>query len=176
MKEKIELSEEIKMQKEMVGCTFHPQIETSLSHPKSQSGVPIWERLLSYDKNQVIEEREKQRQQLEMQECTFKPEVKPSDYFTPKKSPSADIFDRLTGGAVSMPSSDMKRRESEKKGVAAALPKRRSVPEVNQSLLHNYATSLLMKMFVFNALCCSLEQLESWCKQPQSETFSSHRR
>lgn len=133
MKEKIELSEEIKMQKEMVGCTFHPQIETSPGHPKSQPGVPIWERLLSYDKNQVIEEREKQRQQLEMQECTFKPEVKPSDYFTPKKCPSAGIFDRLAGGgAVSMPSSDMKRRESEKKGVVVVQPKRRSVPEVSQ--------------------------------------------
>lgn len=129
------MSEEIKMQKEMVGCTFHPHIETSPNHPKNQPGVPIWERLLSYDKNQVIEEREKQRQQLEMQECTFKPEVKPSDFFTPKKSPSAGIFDRLAGGAVSMPSSDMKRRESEKKGVAVGHTKRRSVPVSQATLL-----------------------------------------
>lgn len=137
MKDKIEAGDMIRKQKEMDGCTFRPHIETSPSHPKhsqqhQQLGVPIWERLLSYDKHQVLEEREKQRHHLEMQECTFKPEVTPSDYFTPKKSPrSISIFDRLNGGAASMSSTDLKRRESERKTTSGgALSKRRSVPEV----------------------------------------------
>lgn len=130
VKEKIELSEAMKKQNEMAGCTFHPQIETSPSHTAAKSDKPIWERLLSYDKNQVLEEREKLRQELEMQECTFKPEVTPSEFFTPSKSPSAGIFDRLATGAVSMPSSEMKRRESERKGFGSVQHKRRSVPEL----------------------------------------------
>lgn len=114
----------------MDGCTFRPQLETGPNRATDQPSAPIWERLLSYDKSQVLEEREKQRHQLEMQDCTFKPEVTPSEFFTPKKSPSVGIFDRLTGGAVSMPASDMKRRESERKAPSATHSKRRSVPEV----------------------------------------------
>ncbi|KAF1315985.1 hypothetical protein FI667_g15689, partial [Globisporangium splendens] len=133
VKEKIELSEELKMQKEMVECTFRPQIETSptKNHPNSQPAVPIWERLLSYDKNQVVEEREKLREQMEMQECTFKPEVKPLDTFAPKRSPSTGIFDRLAGGAFSVPSSSLKRRESER-DYGSPQPKRNSVPELER--------------------------------------------
>lgn len=159
MKEKIELSEELKMQKEMTECTFRPQIETSPSHPSGQPSVPIWERLLSYDKNQVIEEREKLREQMEMQGCTFKPEVKPLDSFTPKKSPSAGIFERLAGGAASVPSSDMKRRESERKGVSP-LAKRNSVPEVSgKSFLDNFCRACCL--FRYLKLGAFKEQLRA---------------
>ncbi|KAL4177656.1 hypothetical protein KRP22_002586 [Phytophthora ramorum] len=97
MKEKIELSEELRLHKEMAECTFRPQIEADAVQSNGGTAPPVWERLLSYDKAQVIEEREKLKEQLEMQECTFKPEVKSSDPLSMNKSPSFNVFDRLTG-------------------------------------------------------------------------------
>ncbi|KAF1778796.1 hypothetical protein GQ600_6184 [Phytophthora cactorum] len=101
MKEKIEMGEELKLQKEMAECTFRPQIEVDAVPTNGEPAPPVWERLLSYDKAQVIEEREKLKEQLEMQECTFKPEVKSPDALTMKQSPSHNVFDRLTGSSSS---------------------------------------------------------------------------
>jgi hypothetical protein len=103
MKEKIEISEELFLQKEMAECTFRPQIKVDGTQSSGESVPPVWERLLSYDKAQVIEEREKLREQLEMQECTFKPEVKSPDALLMKRSPSFNVFDRLTGSGANSP-------------------------------------------------------------------------
>ncbi|KAG7395776.1 hypothetical protein PHYBOEH_003174 [Phytophthora boehmeriae] len=96
LKEKIELGEELRLQKEMAECTFRPQIEGDAGHPAGEAAPPVWERLLNYDKAQVIEEREKLKEQLEMQECTFKPELKSPD-IPLKRDSSGNIFDRLSG-------------------------------------------------------------------------------
>lgn len=101
MKEKIEMGAELKLQKEMAECTFRPQIELDALPSNGEPAPPVWERLLSYDKAQVIEEREKLKEQLEMQECTFKPEVKSTDAITMKTSPSHNVFDRLAGNGSS---------------------------------------------------------------------------
>ncbi|ETP06250.1 hypothetical protein F441_17334 [Phytophthora nicotianae CJ01A1] len=101
VKEKIEMGEELRLQKEMAECTFRPQIEVDSLPSTGEPTPPVWERLLSYDKAQVIEEREKLKEQLEMQECTFKPEVKSNDAITMKTSPSHNVFDRLTGSGSS---------------------------------------------------------------------------
>ncbi|POM76410.1 Hypothetical protein PHPALM_6345 [Phytophthora palmivora] len=101
MKEKIEIGEELRLQKEMAECTFRPQIEVDTVPSNGEPAPPVWERLLSYDKAQVIEEREKLKEQLEMQECTFKPEVKSPDALLMKRSPSSNVFDRLTGSNTS---------------------------------------------------------------------------
>ncbi|KAG1707216.1 hypothetical protein DVH05_026410 [Phytophthora capsici] len=101
MKEKIEMGEELRLQKEMAECTFRPQIEVDAVQSNGEPAPPVWERLLSYDKAQVIEEREKLKEQLEMQECTFKPEVKSPDALLMKTSPSHNVFDRLTASGNS---------------------------------------------------------------------------
>ncbi|KAK1930533.1 hypothetical protein P3T76_013855 [Phytophthora citrophthora] len=101
MKEKIEMGEELRLQKEMAECTFRPQIEVDTAQSNGEPAPPVWERLLSYDKAQVIEEREKLKEQLEMQECTFKPEVKSPDALLMKTSPSHNVFDRLTSNGNS---------------------------------------------------------------------------
>ncbi|KAL7686462.1 hypothetical protein Plhal304r1_c026g0086591 [Plasmopara halstedii] len=75
VKEKIEMSEELRLLNELAECTFRPQIGVDAVLSNSEPTPPVWERLLSYDKSQVIEEREKLKEQLEMLECTFKPEV-----------------------------------------------------------------------------------------------------
>ncbi|TYZ61446.1 hypothetical protein PybrP1_011964 [[Pythium] brassicae (nom. inval.)] len=180
VKDKIEAGDLIRKQKELDGCTFRPHIETSPSHakhrPQQQAGVPIWERLLSYDKHQVLEDREKQRHELEMQECTFKPEVTPSEYFTPKKSPSIGIFDRLTGGAVSMSSADMKRRESERKATSSvALSKRRSVPELEAFKNRHQAAASIGSILRSSTIVVSPETSPNKSVQrPQSLPASLH--
>ncbi|DBA04665.1 TPA: hypothetical protein N0F65_012248 [Lagenidium giganteum] len=105
VKEKIEMSEELKKQKELEECTFHPHVDVGEVKTPSQPGTPIWERLLSYDKNQVIEEREKLKQEKEMRECTFKPDISPppAPSSVPRKSVSADIFERLSTSAGNTP-------------------------------------------------------------------------
>ncbi|KAJ8578389.1 hypothetical protein ON010_g816 [Phytophthora cinnamomi] len=103
MKEKIEMGEELKLQKEMAECTFQPQIKVDVVVSNGEPAPPVWERLLSYDKAQVIEEREKLKEQLEMQECTFKPEVKSPDALLMKRSPSFNVYDRLTGSGSNSP-------------------------------------------------------------------------
>ncbi|KAG7388301.1 hypothetical protein PHYPSEUDO_012827 [Phytophthora pseudosyringae] len=103
MKEKIEMGEELRLQKEMAECTFRPQIEVDTVQSSGDPAPPVWERLLSYDKAQVIEEREKLKEQLEMQECTFKPEVKSPEAHLMKRSPSFNVFDRLTGSGSNSP-------------------------------------------------------------------------
>ncbi|KAE9045201.1 hypothetical protein PR003_g2253 [Phytophthora rubi] len=100
MKEKIEMGEELRLQKEMAECTFQPQIKVDAN---GEPAPPVWERLTSYDKAQVIEEREKLKEQLEMQECTFKPEVKSPDALSMKRSPSFNVYDRLTGSGSNSP-------------------------------------------------------------------------
>ncbi|GMF65358.1 unnamed protein product [Phytophthora lilii] len=103
VKEKIEMGQELKLQKEMAECTFRPQIEVNTVQGDGEPAPPVWERLLSYDKAQVIEEREKLKEQLEMQECTFKPEVKSPDALLMKRSPSFNVFDRLTSSGSNSP-------------------------------------------------------------------------
>ncbi|RLN91725.1 hypothetical protein BBJ28_00005831 [Nothophytophthora sp. Chile5] len=110
LKEKIELGEELRIQKEMAECTFRPQIDADGVNSSGEPAAPVWERLLTYDKTQVIEEREKLKEQLEMQECTFKPEVTSSEVFSIKRSPSYNIFDRLNGSGGNTPV-DRPRRE-----------------------------------------------------------------
>ncbi|RLN98819.1 hypothetical protein BBJ28_00001421 [Nothophytophthora sp. Chile5] len=103
LKEKIELGEELRIQKEMAECTFHPQIDVDGVNSSGEPAAPVWERLLTYDKTQVIEEREKLKEQLEMQECTFKPEVTSPEVLSIKRSPSYNIFDRLNGSGGNTP-------------------------------------------------------------------------
>ncbi|GMF31830.1 unnamed protein product [Phytophthora fragariaefolia] len=91
------MGEELRLQKEMAECTFQPQIKVDSVLSNGEPAPPVWERLLSYDKAQVIEEREKLKEQLEMQECTFKPEVKSPDALSMKRSPSLKMYDQLTG-------------------------------------------------------------------------------
>lgn len=103
MKEKIEMGQELRLQKEMAECTFRPHIEVDGGQSNGGPAPPVWERLLSYDKAHMIEEREKLKEQLEMQECTFKPEVKSPDAHMMKGSPSFNVFDRLTGSGSNSP-------------------------------------------------------------------------
>ncbi|KAF4320243.1 hypothetical protein JM18_005111 [Phytophthora kernoviae] len=102
LKEKIEMGEELRLQKEMAECTFRPQIEVDGVHTGGEAAPPVWKRLLNYDKAQVIEEREKLKEQLEMQECTFKPELKSPD-IPLKRNSSNNIFDRLSGTGNTSP-------------------------------------------------------------------------
>lgn len=87
----------------MAECTFQPQIKVDAVPSNGEPAPPVWERLTSYDKAQVIEEREKLKEQLEMQECTFKPEVKSPDALMMKRSPSFNVYDRLTGSGNNSP-------------------------------------------------------------------------
>lgn len=46
-------------------------------HASTESNKPVWERLLSVDKNIIIEEREKLKEKIELKECTFRPNITP---------------------------------------------------------------------------------------------------
>jgi len=129
MREKIELSEELKIQKEMEECTFRPQIDVPPpGGSKSESATPIWERLLSIDKNQIVEERERQKELQELESCTFRPEISTGNNpgsLSPTRTSSSNIFDRLSPSAGNTPIDEKKRRVTERKVSAiGTLPKR----------------------------------------------------
>ncbi|KAL0591275.1 hypothetical protein ABG067_001306 [Albugo candida] len=78
IKEKQELGEELKMRKQLEACTFRPLIDGDKAmHASTESNKPVWERLLSVDKNIIIEEREKLKEKIELKECTFRPNITP---------------------------------------------------------------------------------------------------
>nr|CCA20462.1 conserved hypothetical protein [Albugo laibachii Nc14] len=78
IKEKQELGEELKARKQLEACTFRPLIEgDKATHASPESNKPVWERLLSVDKNIIIEEREKLKEKIELKDCTFRPNITP---------------------------------------------------------------------------------------------------